>query len=67
MSPMMVCLNIAVHAIMADGTWGDRGTIISENQLPLTWSVTKKLFLGYFSGLKLLLEGGKICVFDGSR
>ena len=44
MSPMTVCLNIAVHAIMADGTWGDRGTIISENQLPLTWSVTKKLF-----------------------
>ena len=35
---------VPLHAIMADRTWGDRGTIISQNQLPLTWSLTKKLF-----------------------
>ena len=44
MSGMTICLNSAVHAILADRTLGDRGTIMSQNQLALTWSLTKKLF-----------------------
>ena len=44
MSGLTIYLDFAVHAILADRTLGDRGTIMSQNQLALTKSVTKKLF-----------------------
>ena len=35
---------LPLQAIMAVRTWGNRGTIMSQNQLVLTWLLTKKLF-----------------------